>query len=601
MAFTLTGGGDHEGADWTPDGDTIAGVHYGIGTFTVSNGETATVDTGTELEIYADVISVVGTIQGNAKGSSTSGTGGTGGNKVSGGGGGGYGGVGGLGYNGGATATAGGVAHGTLNTSIIDKGGAGGPSGVNAGGVAGGSVSLTAPTVTVSGTVTCNGGAGASYSDGTDDCGGGGGSGGGVLIVGNVVVVSGTISCNGAGGGGSFHANDATGGGAGGRIKMFYYTSINTSGSTLTVAGTGNGTYPDSIGADGTTNNEKLQTCTSAVSFGQTFTIGADSASLVSTVNMWVNTVSVSGDFTLTVYDTTAKGTTYGSAGLTISLTGENTFTFDPLIRLPDGESEYYMEIMADSTGDIELACFGISTLSGGYLHHRGDKVTRFDSYHVLSSIDHIKGAVVYNISDATVKSNVTNLMLIGAVHRVNADNTGTIQYTDDFVSNKYLSDYTAISDVTHDTGNAELDIADTGYITYTIDTKYIITGMPTISATIDITEGAPTIQISSNGSTWYDIDTAIVDDVSTEYDLDNVDNLSLKGLTTFYLRFDCAGAGTNTCSIKTFILDVDVVTVDVPNPVINTGTANTFTCDQDSDSGLDCEIELIYRDRKWT
>ena len=37
--WSNTGGGDHNGADWTPsNGDEIAGVHTNIGTFTVAAG-----------------------------------------------------------------------------------------------------------------------------------------------------------------------------------------------------------------------------------------------------------------------------------------------------------------------------------------------------------------------------------------------------------------------------------------------------------------------------------------------------------------------------------------------------------------------------------
>ena len=69
MTFTNTGGGDHEGADWTPaDATTIAGIHYNIGTFLVTSGYTLPVDTGVPLEVHANIITVTGTINGDGKG-----------------------------------------------------------------------------------------------------------------------------------------------------------------------------------------------------------------------------------------------------------------------------------------------------------------------------------------------------------------------------------------------------------------------------------------------------------------------------------------------------------------------------------------------------
>ena len=44
MAFTLLGGGDHEGADWIISANaTVAGRHYNIGRFAVNLGVTVTV------------------------------------------------------------------------------------------------------------------------------------------------------------------------------------------------------------------------------------------------------------------------------------------------------------------------------------------------------------------------------------------------------------------------------------------------------------------------------------------------------------------------------------------------------------------------------
>jgi len=206
----------------------------------------------------------------------------------------------------------------------------------------------------------------------------------------------------------------------------------------------------------------------------------------------------------------------------------------------------------------------------------------------------------VYNTSDSTVKCRVGDEILYTAIHRINVDGTGTIEFNDDFTTTQYNITCHTLLNVTRDGVNNELDIADDGYIYWKCDAKYPVTGIPTLTSRINITSGTPTIQISSDAATWYDITTAIVDDVNTVYDLDST-SLSLKGRTDFYWRYDCVKAGAATCSIKSFELYVDLVTIDVEHPVINTGgSASTFRCDQDAASGMNCTVALIYRDRSW-
>lgn len=206
----------------------------------------------------------------------------------------------------------------------------------------------------------------------------------------------------------------------------------------------------------------------------------------------------------------------------------------------------------------------------------------------------------IYNTSDTTVKCNVASDMLAGAIHRINSDGTGTINYTDDFTTQKWYGKVTELN-ATHDEVDNELDIADDGYVYWEIDTNLPVNGIPILTSRTNITTGIPTIQISINGTTWYDIDTAIVDDVDTEYPLDSDGNLSLEGETLLYFRFDCVKAAAATCSIKSFELDINIHTIYAKNPIINKGaTASTFRCDQDSDSSMNCEVKIIYPARWW-
>ena len=610
MTWTETGGGDHDGEDWTPaDTTIIAGTHYNIGTFTVTNGYTINIDTGNELEIGADTISVVGIINGNAKGfaggADAVGSGPGGGGKGtygatngSGGGGGGYGGAGGVGGQGSqGSAGAGGVQNGTTNTPIINmgSGGGGSHSETDYGGRGGGSIMLTGEDITVSGTITCNGGNGGGYSYG----GCGGGAGGGILFFGDNVIISGTLSANGGNGGGA-SSGGGGGGAGGGRIKIFYRT-INTSGSTITMAlGTG-GSSPQDAGDPGNVgdNTNTESNTTSSKTFGQEFTPGITGKVAISAIDLWVLDVNTSGDFTLTVYDDTGKGTNYGSKSITINSTGSKTWTFANWLILPDGTSQYYFEVVADAGGDINLGREGNDNLPNDDHYLTLVAVSTVIAYEIIYGLGHVINPQVYNVADTTVKTDVANIMLCGAIYKINTDGTGTIEYSDDFSNEKWNIDSTN-SGVTHDEGNNELDVADDGYLYYKIDCKVPITGIPTLTSQINITAGTPTIQISSNGSTWYNITTSIVDDIETVYNLDS-SSLSLKGLTDFYWRIDCTDTGTHTCSIKLFELDIYIITIDVEHPKIATGaSASIFRCNQDSNSGIHCNVELKYRSRSW-
>ena len=210
------------------------------------------------------------------------------------------------------------------------------------------------------------------------------------------------------------------------------------------------------------------------------------------------------------------------------------------------------------------------------------------------------KSVQVLNTADTTIKSSVCNELNPDAAARINNDSVGTFSYMTAFANTNFWTAAFGWSGATLDAVDDELDIADDGYIYFDIDTKYPITGIPVLISKIDITSGTPTIQISTDASTWYDIDTAIVDDVLTVYALDNDVSLHLKSKTSFYMRFDCGGAGTVTCSIKSISLTLNTVTIDAERPVINTGAANTFKCEQDSSSAMNVTIALVYRDRKW-
>lgn len=339
-------------------------------------------------------------------------------------------------------------------------------------------------------------------------------------------------------------------------------------------------------------------------SHGQTFTTGSSVKSLTKFSFYTSGTTASTGTLDIKLYDDDAKTTLlYSQIGA--AYTGPSdwiTVTFDDVIPvLPS--TQYYIEL--DNFSDF----FGLyrsntSVYSGGQLYYDGvgdavkDQCFKTYYYKLIDSIE------IYNVADSTIKCYVANDILETAIHRINVDGTGSINYGDDFTTDKWTYNSYTQDKVSHDTVSDELDIADDGYIYWKCDAKYPITGIPTLTTRVNITAGTPTIQIAadSGGSpdTWYDITTAIVDDVDTIYELDS-SSLHLKGSTLFYYRFDCVKAAAATCSIKSFELDINIVTIDAEHPVITTGgSASTIRCDQDSDSGMNCTVALYYRDRSW-
>lgn len=269
MAWTNTGGGNHEGADWTPgDSTSIGGTHTNVGMFTVENGVTVTVAAPDVLSIYANEMYIIGIINGTGYGNpggaaagagssgnegASTGHGGAGtylSGKVGGGGGGaGYGGVGQIGAKWSPPPTGdpghAGIVYGATDTKSILSGSGGGSggasnSGSGTGGDGGAGIYLSSKTfLTVSGSILCDGVAGS--VGGTYAGSGGGGSGGGILLSGSDVTISGMLSVAGEDGGAAPTEGTKGGDGGGGRIKVFYYT-LDISGSTFIYTGFTSGT-----------------------------------------------------------------------------------------------------------------------------------------------------------------------------------------------------------------------------------------------------------------------------------------------------------------------------------------------------------------------
>lgn len=199
----------------------------------------------------------------------------------------------------------------------------------------------------------------------------------------------------------------------------------------------------------------------------------------------------------------------------------------------------------------------------------------------------------IYNTANTSAKCRVGNSIPYAATYQINEDGTGTINYDESFSESNWLADSNHIN-ATGDLINSKVNIFFNGYVAYAINTQYPIIGVPTLTSQYTITEGIPTIQISADGDTWYNIDTTIVDDILTVYNLDCT-SLHLNDLTILYFRFECDGLTEG--AVKSFQLNVNIDTTTAQNPLIYYNTGNTFRCDQDIGSGITGIAGIVTED----
>jgi Big-like domain-containing protein len=203
----------------------------------------------------------------------------------SGGGGGGYGGAGGAGGadpDGVVAGGPGGGAWGDLHTTLVGGSNGGGTPDGGVGGGAGGAVELSAVgTLTVDGTISVDGGDGATAPDSVNHGGGGGGSGGGIILDAAHLGLGGILSASGGDGANAAALGGGGGGGGGGRI-LLRYGDINATFSERINGGLG-GLSLGSRGANGVAGFEQTVRTTTHVAgapsspsaFGQPITLTA--------------------------------------------------------------------------------------------------------------------------------------------------------------------------------------------------------------------------------------------------------------------------------------------------------------------------------------
>ena len=161
----------------------------------------------------------------------------------------------------------------------------------------------------------------------------------------------------------------------------------------------------------------------------------------------------------------------------------------------------------------------------------------------------------IYNKSDTLTIMDCCNELKPGCSVAINANGTGTYQYSENFADTQY--EYTILSStgITYSDDDKMLVFSSTGNITYRFDTKYPIVGVPYL--VLNVVQGAPTVSISDDDglgspAAWHAIDGNSTDDISNAQAyrlLNSGTTLILNGLTKFHLKI--ASGGTNDLQIN--------------------------------------------------
>lgn len=598
---------NHNGLDWTPaDGSTLTGKHINVDTFTVSNSFTCTIASGIPFEVYAESAIISGTIDGNGKGFSAGGVNsngsGPGGGMcgfldVAGAGGGGYGGNGGSGEGSLPTAGAGGAAYGISSGTVIQmgSGGAGGSSASN-GGKGGACIIICANTITHSGLIQCNG---ANANNAANA--GGGGSGGGALLISKHLNISGYINLNGGNGGSSTGDGKSGGGGSAGRGKVLCSTLSGnpyTYMTTLTGLG-GTGATHGGGGTEYLISN--LGNINHILSIGQIFNLGIPGSVMITKIALMAGGTGSSGPCELSIYDSPDKNILYGMTSNHFNNWNvDEIWTFSNPIKLPDGNSDYFMELVpASASISIPMAFTCIGNYDN-FMYFEDGVVNGVSLYYKIYIYTHIIHPMIYNCNKPEMKCRVADKILSGATHQINADGTGTIYYPETFGTNQYIADHMDSDGISHSA--SAIHFINGGYITYRINCKYPIVGIPILECSFSTTEpelGLIQIATLINGqmSQWHDINTQIIDGNFQNYLLDSTD-LHLNGQTDIFFRIVCNSSVS--FRLLNFYLSVNLNTFSAQSLFLPP-EITSFRLDQSNSSRLTCAVELIQNDVKYS
>jgi hypothetical protein len=183
----------------------------------------------------------------------------------------------------------------------------------------------------------------------------------------------------------------------------------------------------------------------------------------------------------------------------------------------------------------------------------------------------------IWNDADPTTSIELARNLLPCCKVVQNHDRTGSFECNLHFNDNTYLivcSNHTG--DTYSSTDRALTLEANTGALTFIFDTQCPVTGIPWLS--LSLLSGNIAVQISKDGSTWYDVDSndaTVYTQLTPVYrELQNLANCKLKGENKIYIK---VSAGSSGCVMNYLKIYADTINLDGVYPKIFPGGANTF------------------------
>jgi len=207
---------------------------------------------------------------------------------------------------------------------------------------------------------------------------------------------------------------------------------------------------------------------------------------------------------------------------------------------------------------------------------HFGYKVTPLLAY---SSSSDTNSLSIYNSVDPSTVIDICNLLPYGCTISINADYTGSFEYSTNFEDDSVLSTIESrMGEIVYSPANRTLTIGVGAAVVFTFDTKFAVTGMPFIQTMV--ISGIPQFLISVYRGTGYMIDGNTATDLINTMiyrELDSGANVSIIGNTVFGIQIQPKTG--ESVVLGSIFVHADLVTIDAPRPkIFATGEPNVFT-----------------------
>ena len=210
----------------------------------------------------------------------------------------------------------------------------------------------------------------------------------------------------------------------------------------------------------------------------------------------------------------------------------------------------------------------------------------------------------IYNTADSRRILHLCNSLPQGYMARIRGDYTGSYRYIEHFKDGAYASNaYSMSGSIARNDDNNSLTMASGSSIVFPFSTLYPVTGIPFVK--MYVYSGIPQISIADNSGTdgapgtFYPVDTntsASLNGAEIQRELDNINNLRLKGKTKYYMKIEPYSG--QSCEFSQMLEYASLDTMDAMRFFIYpTGLANTLSVIVGGTGKCSAVISLSYRD----